>query len=80
MCLSVVGPMPLAGMRGAANRRRASERVGDRGRAVLDIGVLQVLERYFHDSGAAMLLMECYSYLIRLSDAVAARLAQDGDG
>lgn len=32
------------------------------------------LERYFSDSGAALLLMETYTYLMRLNDAVGSRL------
>jgi hypothetical protein len=35
------------------------------------------LERYFSDSGAAMLLMETHSYLTRLARAVHARLTYE---
>jgi hypothetical protein len=35
------------------------------------------LERYFSDSGAAMLLMETHSYLTRLASAVEARLTHE---
>ena len=39
------------------------------------------LDRYFSDSGAALLLMETYTYLTRLSDALATRLeSEDPDG